>query len=202
MRAPVDTIAAPLFPTNLPWVNARGPQPDHPRGQADAGGVLGLLPAELVAHAALREGVARALRAGGPAGVRRALSRLRGLARRAAVRDAVARLGIDLSGADRRRAGRVAGLRQRRLAGALPVRRSRAAVRPTTTARARYAETELAIQELLGRGTRAAGAAAPRGCARCDAGGADGRPAGRLLRSVRSGRRVGGARRRGSGAVE
>ncbi|HET7380019.1 MAG TPA: hypothetical protein VFJ24_08270 [Gaiellales bacterium] len=24
MRAPIDTIAAPLFPTHLPWVNARG----------------------------------------------------------------------------------------------------------------------------------------------------------------------------------
>src|SRR5260221_960051 len=26
MRAPVDTIAAPLFPTKLPWVNAKGGQ--------------------------------------------------------------------------------------------------------------------------------------------------------------------------------
>ena len=32
-RAPVDTIAAPLFPTHLPWVNARGPQSVLQRGQ-------------------------------------------------------------------------------------------------------------------------------------------------------------------------
>jgi hypothetical protein len=32
MRAPVDTIAAPLFPTQLPWVNAAGPQATIQRG--------------------------------------------------------------------------------------------------------------------------------------------------------------------------
>jgi hypothetical protein len=32
-RAPVDTIAAPLFPTHLPWVNARGPQSVLQRGR-------------------------------------------------------------------------------------------------------------------------------------------------------------------------
>jgi hypothetical protein len=32
MRAPVDTIAAPLFPTNLPWINATAPQPTIQRG--------------------------------------------------------------------------------------------------------------------------------------------------------------------------
>src|SRR5271166_6491129 len=32
MRAPVDTIAAPLFPTKLPWVNASGPQATIQRG--------------------------------------------------------------------------------------------------------------------------------------------------------------------------
>jgi len=32
MRAPVDTIAAPLFPTGLPWVNATGPQATIHRG--------------------------------------------------------------------------------------------------------------------------------------------------------------------------
>jgi hypothetical protein len=32
VRAPVDTIAAPLFPTRLPWVNASGPQPTIQRG--------------------------------------------------------------------------------------------------------------------------------------------------------------------------
>jgi hypothetical protein len=33
MRAPVDTISAPLFPTNLPWVNVRGPQAPIQRGR-------------------------------------------------------------------------------------------------------------------------------------------------------------------------
>ena len=33
MRAPVDTIAAPLFPTKLPWVNASGPQATIQRGR-------------------------------------------------------------------------------------------------------------------------------------------------------------------------
>jgi hypothetical protein len=33
MRAPVDTIAAPLFPTKLPWVNANGPQASIQRGR-------------------------------------------------------------------------------------------------------------------------------------------------------------------------
>ncbi len=33
VRAPVDTIAAPLFPTNLPWVNASGPQATIQRGR-------------------------------------------------------------------------------------------------------------------------------------------------------------------------
>src|SRR5450759_1097613 len=33
MRAPVDTIAAPLFPTRLPWVNATGPQATLQRGR-------------------------------------------------------------------------------------------------------------------------------------------------------------------------
>jgi hypothetical protein len=32
-RAPVDTIAAPLFPAHLPWVNARAPQSVLRRGQ-------------------------------------------------------------------------------------------------------------------------------------------------------------------------
>jgi AhpC/TSA family len=32
MRAPVDTIAAPLFPPKLPWVNAAGPQATIQRG--------------------------------------------------------------------------------------------------------------------------------------------------------------------------
>ena len=33
MRAPVDTIAAPLFPTRLPWVNAAGPRATIQRGR-------------------------------------------------------------------------------------------------------------------------------------------------------------------------
>lgn len=33
MRAPTDTIAAPLFPTRLPWVNVNGPQASIQRGR-------------------------------------------------------------------------------------------------------------------------------------------------------------------------
>jgi thiol-disulfide isomerase/thioredoxin len=33
LRAPVDTIAAPLFPTSLPWVNVAGPQATIQRGR-------------------------------------------------------------------------------------------------------------------------------------------------------------------------
>ncbi len=33
MRAPVDTIVAPLFPTRLPWVNVTGPQASIQRGR-------------------------------------------------------------------------------------------------------------------------------------------------------------------------
>jgi thiol-disulfide isomerase/thioredoxin len=33
LRAPVDTIAAPLFPTRLPWVNVSGPQASIQRGR-------------------------------------------------------------------------------------------------------------------------------------------------------------------------
>jgi thiol-disulfide isomerase/thioredoxin len=33
MRVPVDTIAAPLFPTGLPWVNVDGPQATIQRGR-------------------------------------------------------------------------------------------------------------------------------------------------------------------------
>jgi thiol-disulfide isomerase/thioredoxin len=33
MRAPTDKIAAPLFPTRLPWVNATGPQASIQRGR-------------------------------------------------------------------------------------------------------------------------------------------------------------------------
>jgi hypothetical protein len=33
LRAPVDTIAAPLFPTKLPWVNVAGPQASLQRGR-------------------------------------------------------------------------------------------------------------------------------------------------------------------------
>ncbi len=33
MRAPTDRIAAPLFPTKLPWVNASGPQATIQRGR-------------------------------------------------------------------------------------------------------------------------------------------------------------------------
>ena len=63
-----------------------------------------------------------------------------------------------------------------------------------------YAETELAIQELLGVEREPLRAAAPGGRAGRRAGGADRGPGGRLLRPVRGRRRVGRARRVGDGA--
>ena len=93
-----------------------------------------------------------------------------------AVRGRGAAAGHRPPGADRQRAGAVAGVRERGLAGALPVRRARAPVR-VPLRRGRVRETELAIQELLEHRARAAGAAAPRGRARRDARGADRRAA-------------------------
>ena len=58
-----------------------------------------------------------------------------------------------------------------------------------------YAETELAIQELLGVEREPLDAAAPRGRAGRRAGAADRAPARRLQRPLRGGRGVGGARR-------
>ena len=98
--------------------------------------VLGLLPRQLAAHAALREGVARALRRRRAARDRRPHRRLpprardreRGRRRRAA-RDRV-------PGRDRRAAGDLGLLRQRGLAGALPLGPRRARSTRCTTARA------------------------------------------------------------------
>src|SRR5690242_1415495 len=63
-------------------VDQRGAAADGPAGRPPRPDrVLGLLPGELAAHAALRAGVARPLRRAGAAGHRRAHRRVRVLAR-------------------------------------------------------------------------------------------------------------------------
>ena len=62
MRAPVDTIAAPPFPRDLPWVNVAPLRMDKQRGRPVLVEFWDFCRAELAAHAALRQGVARALR--------------------------------------------------------------------------------------------------------------------------------------------
>ena len=68
---------------------------DQQRGRGRPGRVLGLLPRQLAAHAAVPEGLARALRGRGPADHRRAHRRVPAVARRGRnVRRAVERLEI------------------------------------------------------------------------------------------------------------
>ena len=101
------------------------------------GRVLGLLPRQLAAHAALPEGVARALRGRRPADRRRAHRRLPAGARAGGnVRRAVERLEIPWPVRDRLRPRGLGHLRQPGLAGALPVGPGAASCTRCTTARA------------------------------------------------------------------
>ncbi len=78
MRAPTDTIAAPLFPRGLPWVNvpAGGQASTIQRDRPMLVEFWDFCRPELDAHAAVREGVARALRRRRAARDRSALPRL------------------------------------------------------------------------------------------------------------------------------
>ena len=164
MRADSPSIAAPPFPRNLPWVNVAPLRMDQQRGQRRAGRVLGLLPRQLAAHAAVPEGLARALRRGRTArsigvhtgGVPARARRGQRAPRGRAARDRVA-------GRDRHRARGLGHLRQRGLAGALPVGRRAERCSRCTTARAPTRETEREIQELLGVEREPVRAGAPRG---------------------------------------
>ena len=81
MRAPEHAIPAPPFPRELTWVNVAPLRMDKQRGRPGAGRVLGLLPRQLAAHAALPRRLARALRRGRAARDRRAHRRLPARAR-------------------------------------------------------------------------------------------------------------------------
>ena len=187
MRAPTDSIVAPLFPAGLEWCNVpvrvslRLGEPD-PARQADAGGVLGLLQAELDAHAALREGLASALRRARTEGDRRARAGFDASRSAHAVRDAVERLGIShLVVID----SEMLVWQEYENIG-WPARYlfdGRARLFDYHHGEGGYEETELAIQELLG-GARAARAAAPRGRARRCPRAAERRPGGRRPRPL------------------
>ena len=64
VRVPTDTIAAPMFPASLKWLNVATLRMDKQKRPPGAPGVLGLLPPRVAAHAALPPGLARALRRG------------------------------------------------------------------------------------------------------------------------------------------
>ena len=150
LRAPVDTIAAPPFPPHLQWVNALGRVMRQAARAAGADRVLGLLPAQLAAHAPLHEGVARALRAGRAAGGRRALPRLR----RGRANGRPSRRPSRAWGSPTRccstRTWRCGGSTRTGAGPPATCSTARRACSNTTTARAPTRETELAIQELLG----------------------------------------------------
>ena len=96
MRPPVDTIVAPPFPKDLTWLNVAPLRMEQQATPAGADRVLGLLPPELAADAALPEGLARALRGGAGCASSPSTPRaFRRAATRHAVRDAVERLGIE-----------------------------------------------------------------------------------------------------------
>jgi hypothetical protein len=160
MRAPVDTIAAPLFPTHLSWVNARGPQATIQRGRPMLvefwdfcrPNSLRTLPYVKAWHE--RYGARRLTQAGG---VQTTALRIVGVhcpgfepsRDEVAVRAAVARLGIEHpvlidSELEVWRDYENAGWPARYLFD------GRARLRHYHYGEGAYAETELAIQELLG----------------------------------------------------
>ena len=136
MRAPVDHIAAPPFPPELPWINTAAAADGPAARAAGAGRVLGLLPRQLDPHAPVHEGLARALRRRRAARDRRPRGRVRALAR--------PRRGARGGGAPRSPYPVVVDteleiwelLREPRLARAVPVQPATGCCSSTTTARA------------------------------------------------------------------
>ena len=173
MRAPTDTIVAPLFPTKGPWVNVEGAAPSIiQRGRPMLvefwdfcrPNSLRTLPYVKAWHE--RYG-ALGLRVIGVHCPGFDASR-----DEHAVRDAVARLGIEYPVLIDSELRAVAGLREPGLAGALPVRRARAAVR-LPLRRGRLRGDRARDPGAARRRARAARAAAPRGRAGCAAAGAE-----------------------------
>ena len=190
MRADGPSIAAPPFPRNLPWINVAMLRMDQQAGfpvlvefwdfcRVNSLRTLPYLKAwhERYAEAGLR--IVGIHTGGFTPGAGR---RQRSPSRRAA-RD-------PLGGRDRHRARGLGPLRQRGLAGALPVGARPLAVLAALR-RGRLRRDRARDPGAAGRVARAAGAGAPRG----RSGRADRRPdrgpAGRLLRPVRGGRRCG-----------
>ena len=200
MRADRPSISAPPFPRNLPWVNVAMLRMDQQRGQGRPGRVLGLLPRQLAAHAALPEGLARALRR-----------------RRACGSSACTPAGSSRRATRRTSAAPSSGWRSPGRSRSTPTSRcgtstaTRAGPRATCGTRDRtlhslhygegaYVETELEIQALLGVERDPVAPMRPEDAAGRADRAADRGPAGRLLRALRGGRRVGGRRglRRGA----
>ena len=159
---------APAFPKEgVSWVNVATAAHGPAARSARARGVLGLLPRELAAHAAVPQGVARALRRGRAARRLGALPRLR--RRRATWRPCAPRSSAWASSTP---------CSSTTTSGCGPHTTTRAGRRGTCGARPSerghyldeyhvgeggYAETERAIQELLGVERDVLAAAAPRG---------------------------------------
>ena len=199
VRMRADTPASPLRRSRARPMGQRGHAAHGSAArQGRPGRVLGLLPRQLAAHAAVPEGLARALRRRRACGSSACTPA--GSSRRASeenVRRAVERLEIPWPVADRHRPRGLGHLRQRGLAGALPVGPASSELHSLHYGEGAYVETELEIQALLGVSREPLAPLRPEDAPDALIAAADRGPAGRLLRPVRGGRRVGGRRGRG-----
>ena len=189
------TIPAPPFPRDLHVAQRRAAAHGQAARPAGAGRVLGLLPRQLAAHAALPEGLARALRGRGPARDRRAhrrRSRPRATRRRSCARGRAARDPVP--GRDRHGARDLGLLRQRGLA-----RRATCGTPSGALFSMHYGEGAYARDRAARSRSCSASSATPLAPVRPEdepgraAAGPDRGPARRLLRALRGRRRVGGA---------
>ncbi len=196
MRAPVDTIAAPLFPTKLPWVNAKGGQASViQRGRPMLvefwdfcrPNSMRTLPYVKAWHERYADAGLRVIGVHSPG--------FDASRDEDAVRAAVARLEIDhpvLIDSE-------LALWQEYENEGWPARYlfdGGARLFEYHYGEGAYEETELAIQELLGVEREPLAPLRPEDAPGRAARAADARAAGRLQRSLRGRRRVGGARRR------
>ena len=179
------TIPAPPFPRGLTWVNVAPLRMDQAEGPARARRVLGLLPRQLAAHAAVPEGVARALRGrrasrhGGPHGgfePSRDEAEVAGRRRRLGIEyPVVIDTELESGTSTGSRAGR-AGTCGTPSGGCSPCTTARAATRrPSSRSRSCSASSARPLAPVRPRTSRAAPARADRG------------PARRLLRPLRGG---------------
>ena len=153
LRAPVDTIAAPLFPHEAAVGEHAGRARQVSiiqRGRPMLvefwdfcrPNSMRTLPYVKAWHERYAEDGLRVIGVHSPG--------LRASREEDAVRAAVARLGIELPGADRQRAGAVAATTRTRAGRRATCSTAARGCSSTTTARAATSETERAIQELLG----------------------------------------------------